>query len=62
MIVYLVYDDNHGMIGVYATEKSARECVEDNSIVYYGFRSDEEIWERADGNELVWYEAEEVKQ
>ena len=62
MIVYLVYDENHGMIGVYGTEESARQCVEDNSIVYYGCRSNEEIWERAAGNELVWYKAEEVIQ
>ena len=62
MTVYLVYSDSHGLEGIYATEERAREIVEHISIVDYGCRRDEEIWDEnhTNGNELVWYKEEVV--
>jgi hypothetical protein len=53
--VYLVYTENAGLLGVYATVDAARNIVEHNSIVHYGCRSDSEIWTTEYGNADVWY-------
>ena len=62
MIVYLVYSDSHGLEGIYATEEGARSAVEHISVVDYGCRTNEEIWDEnySNGNELVYYKEEEV--
>lgn len=62
MTVYCVYSDSHGLEGIYSTEEGARSAVEHISIVDYGCRTDEEIWDEnySNGNELVYYKEEEV--
>lgn len=62
MTVYCVYSDIHGLEGIYATEEGARSAVEHISVVDYGYRTDEEIWDEnySNGNELVYYKEEEV--
>jgi hypothetical protein len=59
--VYLVFDENHGMVGVYATKEAASRVVEHLSIVEYGCRREDEIWDSPRGNDMVHYCEEEVK-
>ena len=61
--VYLVYDDNHGMVGVYANEQSAKSVVESISVEYYDMKTEGEVWsaDYKNGNELVYYREEEVQ-
>ena len=60
--IYLVYDECHGLRGVFGSKELAREEVEHISIIEYGMRDDAEIWaeygER--GNELCYYREERV--
>ena len=58
--VYLVYEDSHGLVGVYGTKDGARDTVEHISVVQYGMRDDSEIWTGDRGNELCYYDEEEV--
>lgn len=61
--VYLVYDENHGMVGVYANEQSAKGVVESISVEWYNMKTEDEIWsaDYKNGNELVYYREEEVQ-
>ena len=60
--VYLVYDECHGFRGVFGSAERAKAEVEHISIVEYGCRTDEEIWDKnySNGNELCYYREEEV--
>ena len=59
---YLVYEDCHGLVGVFGSKERAREEVEHISVVQYGMRDDSEIWTTHGeaGNELCYYFEEEV--
>ena len=61
--VFLVYDDNHGLVGVYANEQSAKSVVESISVEYYDMKTEDEIWsaDYKNGNEFVYYSEEEVQ-
>ena len=61
--VFIVYDENHGMVGIYANEQSAKNVVENISVECYGMKTEDEIWsaDYKNGNELVYYREEEVQ-
>lgn len=58
--VYTVSDENHGVVAHFSNEQAAKDCVEHISVVDYGMRTDEEIFEDRWGNQMVWWGMYEV--
>lgn len=54
-MIYVVSIKEKGFIRFFDNEQAARECVEHFSVVEFGMRKEEEIFEDNWGNQSVWY-------